>query len=89
MKKIARWSHLLELYKLETEGLVKINVKITGTICLPKTHRESVAICLRVFCEETYTAIINHPGMRNVDGCEHMAAFIKTVVNWWKTFIKC
>ena len=47
-------------------------------------ERQSVATCLRVFCEETYTAIINHPGMRNIDGHEHMAAFIKIVVNWRK-----
>ena len=37
-----------------------------------------------MFCEETYTAIINHPGLKNVDGQEHMAALIKIVVNWWK-----
>ena len=37
-----------------------------------------------MFCEETYTVIINHPGMRNVDGREHTAAFVKIVVNWWK-----
>ena len=46
--------------------------------------RQSVATCLRELCEETYTAIINHPGMRNVDRREHTAAFIKIVVNWWK-----
>ena len=49
--------------------------------------KQSVATCLRAFCEETYTAIINRPGMRNVDGREHTAAFIKTVVNWWKILI--
>ena len=28
--------------------------------------------------------------MRNVDGCEHTAAFIKIVVNWWKILnVKC
>ena len=37
-----------------------------------------------MFCKETYTAIINHPSMRNVDGREQTAAFIKIVVNWWK-----
>ena len=30
------------------------------------------------------TAIINHPRMRNVDGREYTATFIKIVVNWWK-----
>ena len=40
--------------------------------------------CLTVFCEEAYTAIINHQGMRNVDGREHTAGFIKIFVNLWK-----
>ena len=35
-----------------------------------------------MFREEA--AIINHPGMRNADGREYTAAFIKIVVNWWK-----
>ena len=47
-------------------------------------ERQSAATCLRIFWEESYTAIINHPGMRNVDGHEDTAAFIKIVVNWWK-----
>ena len=84
MKRIARWSHLVELYKLEAEGLVEIP-KLTEVFVYPKpTERQSVATWLRVFCEETYIAIINHPRMRNVEGREHTAAFIKIVVNWWK-----
>ena len=30
------------------------------------------------------TAIIKHPGTRNVDGRENKATFTKIVVNWWK-----
>ena len=40
-----------------------------------------------MFCEETYTSIINNPGMRKNDECEHTATFIKTVVHWWKILI--
>ena len=47
-------------------------------------ERQIAATCLRIFWEESYTAIINHLGMRNVDGHEHTAAFIKIVLNWWK-----
>ena len=83
MKKVARWSHLVELYKLEAEGLVKMS-KLTEISVYPKPiQRRTVATCLRVFCEETYTAIINRPGTRNV-GREYTAAFIKIVVNMWK-----
>ena len=82
MKKIARWSDLVELHKLEAEGSVKRS-KLTESSVYPKPlERQSVATCLRVFCKETYTAIINHPGMKHVDGREQMAAFIKIVVNW-------
>ena len=82
MKKIAGWSDLVELHKLEAEGSVKRS-KLTESSVYPKPiERQSVATCLRVFCKETYTAIINHPGMKHVDGGEQMAAFIKIVVNW-------
>ena len=84
MKKIARWSHLVELYKLEAEGLVKMS-KLTEVSFYPKLiERQSVATCLIVFYEETWTTIINHLGMKNVDGLENTAAFIKIVVNRWK-----
>ena len=47
MKKMARWSHLVELYKLEAEGLVKMS-KLTEVSVYPKPiERQSVATCLR------------------------------------------
>ena len=70
MKKVARWSNLVELYKLEAEGLVKMS-KLTKVYVYPKPiESQSVATCLRVFYEESYTAITNHLGMRNVDGLQ-------------------
>ena len=67
----------MELFKLGAEGLVKM-LKLMEVSVYPKPiERQSVATCLRVFCKETYTAIINHPGMRNDDGRENTAAFIK------------
>ena len=47
MKKVASWSHLVELYKLEAEGLVKMS-KLTEVSVYPKPiERQSVATCLR------------------------------------------
>ena len=47
MKKVARWSHLVELYKLEAEGLVKM-LKLKEVYFYPKPiERKSVATCLR------------------------------------------
>ena len=74
----------MELYKPEAEGLVKMSKLMEVSVYPKPIKRQSVATCLMVFCEGTYTAIINHPVMRNVDGREHTAAFIKIVVNWWK-----
>ena len=53
-KKIARWSHLQELYKPEAESLVKM-LKLTEVSVYPELiDRQSVATyCLRVFCEES------------------------------------
>ena len=67
----------MELFKLGAEGLVKM-LKLMEVSVYPKPiERQSVATCLRVFCKDTYTAIINQPGMRNDDGRENTAAFIK------------
>ena len=57
--------------------------RVNRSICLPK-ERQSIATCLRIFCEETYTVIINHLGMRHVDGREETAAFIKIAISWLK-----
>ena len=84
MKKVARWSHLVELYKPEAEGLDKISKLTEISVYREPIERQSVVTCLRMFCKETYTTIINHPVIRNIDGRERKAAFIKIVVNWCK-----
>ena len=84
MKKIARWSHLLELLKLGAEGLVKMSKLTEVSVFQKPIESQSVPTCLRVFCEKTYTVIINHSGMKSVDGREHTTVFIRIVVNWWK-----
>ena len=49
MKKIARWSDLPELYKLEAGDSVKMS-KLTEVSVYPiSIERQSVATCLRVF----------------------------------------
>ena len=84
MKKIARWSHLLELLKLGAEGLVKMSKLTEVSVFQKPIESQSVPTCLRVFWEKTYTVIINHSGMKSVDGREHTTVFIRIVVNWWK-----
>ena len=51
MKKVTRWCHLVELYKPEAEGLVKVS-KLTEVSVYPKPiERQSVVTCLRVFAK--------------------------------------
>ena len=47
-------------------------------------ERQKVTTCLKVFSDTTYTALLNHPGMANVDGVHDTATFIKKVISWWE-----
>ena len=47
-------------------------------------ERQKVSTCLKVFSDKTYFALLNHPEMKNVEGVEETALFIKKVLNWWK-----
>ena len=37
-----------------------------------------------VCCDVTHDALLNHPGMHNVEGVEDTAIFLKKVITWWK-----
>ena len=83
-QKIANWSNLVTLYKLESASLLKLS-KLNEVAISPKPiERQKVSICLRIFCEETHTALITHPGMEGEEGREDTAGFIKKVLMFWK-----
>ena len=46
-------------------------------------ERQNISACLRVFCEETYTALNVHPSLnsRDVDGT---AIYLPKIVDMWK-----
>ena len=59
-----------QLQKCEDGELIKMS-KLTFQAANPKPiERQRVETCLKVFCDETKEALINHPGMQkeNVDG---------------------
>ena len=58
----------MELYKLEAEGVVKVSKLMEVSVYPKPIERQSVATCLRVCCEENYTAINNHRGMKTLMG---------------------
>ena len=73
-----------KLYQLESDSLLKMS-KLNEVAVAPKPiERQKVALCLKVFCEETYNALLNHPGMADQNDREGTAIFIQKVITWWK-----
>ena len=59
--------------------------KLNEVSIFPKPiERQKVATCLRVFCDATLNALLNHPGMLNVADVEDTGIFLKKVITWWK-----
>ena len=84
VRKTAKWSHLVELYKLEAESLVKMS-DLDEVSVLPKPiERQRVSTCLKVFSEKTHQALLKHPGMKKLEGVEDTSIFINKVITWWK-----
>lgn len=80
----AKWAHLVQLYKLESESLV-IMSDLSEVSVMPKPiERQKVSTCLRVFSEKTQQALLSHPGMKEVEGVNDTASFIGKVLTWWK-----
>ena len=88
--KTAKWSHLIELYEEETK--TRLNNKGTRGLSLlnsvavrPKPiERQKVSTCLKVFSDETYTALNTHPSLSNREDVKETAAFIRSVTDMWK-----
>ena len=48
------------------------------------TEKQSVPLCLQIFCDETDTALRTHTATKDEDGIEETATFIEKVVKFWK-----
>ena len=80
----AKWGHLTKLYQLESDSLLKMS-KLNEVAVAPKPiERQKVASCLKVLCEETYNALLNHPDIADQNDREGTAIFIQTMITWWK-----
>ena len=83
--RVAKWSHLKQLYNFESENpLVKLSELNEVSVAPKPIERQKVATCLRVFCDKTCTALTTHPKMSTIEGREDTAEFIRIVVNFWK-----
>ena len=47
-------------------------------------EQQKVSTCLEILCDETYNALLIHPGMADVEDVQDNAVFIKKIVTWWK-----
>lgn len=83
--RIAKWSHLVQLFKLEleTDSLVKMSDLDEVSVFPKPIERQRVSTCLKVFSEKTYQALLKHPGLKEED-VEGTAIFIMKVLTWWK-----
>ena len=85
MKRTARWSDLIELYRIEGESLLKLS-RLNYVSVFPKPiERQSVKTCLRVFSEETVAALSTHPQIDH-DAVSGTRIFIQLILNLWKIF---
>ena len=85
--KVAKWSDIKTLYKLESEsnghGLTKMS-KLTDVSVYPKPiERQKVSAVLQVFCEETCSALNVHtdPLLQDTGGT---VDFISMFLQFWK-----
>ena len=80
-KQIARWSDIKKLYYYESKEVVKMSPLTYEAVCPTPIERQKVKTCLRVFCDETISALKSHPEFDNVTGTVN---FLAKVLEFWK-----
>ena len=85
VRKTAKWSHLLLLYKAEAnQPLLQLSRLSEKSVTPKHTEKQSVPLCLQVFCDETAAALRTHSATKDEEGIEETATFIELVVKFWK-----
>ena len=77
----AKWSHLKQLYELESQSLVALSDLNAVAVAPRPVERQRVELVLRVFSEKTAAALKTHPDMKDT---EDTVIFIMKVVKFWK-----
>ena len=80
---VAKWSDLKLLLKAEENSLIKQS-KLNSVAVFPKPiERQKVETCLRIFSDETISALENHP---NIDSSSMQGTinFLKIINKFWK-----
>lgn len=84
-QQMARWSDLKSLLQVEESNTLTVKQSMLDyTAVHPKPiERQSVKTCLKVFCDETITALQTHTGLDSIDTVGTVT-FIKMFVRFWK-----
>ena len=82
-KFVAKWSHLIELFNLEKDHLVKLS-SLTETSVFPKPiERQRLSSCLKIFSEKTNAALRTISRIDENDA-EGTVKFLSIVLSLWK-----
>ena len=82
---VAKWSDLVELKEAESNSLQKLSKLNDVAVSLKPIERQSVSICLRIFCEETIAALESQSKINN-EAASGTVNFLKIVLKLWKIF---
>ena len=84
VEKIAKWAHLETLFQAESTSFFKLS-KLYEVAVYPKpVERQKVSTCLKIFCDETASALRTHPAMKDVEGAAHTAEFLSLMTKFFK-----
>ena len=81
--RVAKWSHLKKLFKLEMHSIIKMSSLREISIAPKPVERQKVQPVIDIFCERTRQALLSHPGMKEVEGKEDTAFFLSLVIKFW------
>ena len=80
-KYTSKWSDIRKLYYYESKELVKMSRLTFEAVCPTPIERQRVGTCLRVFCDETTSALKVHPEIQDASGTIYFLTF---VLEFWK-----
>ena len=81
-KHTAKWSDVKKLYYNESKEVVKMSRLTFEAVCPTPVERQKVGLCLRVFCEETISALKSHPEFQQ--NAKGTICFLTYVLEFWK-----
>ena len=83
-EKTAKWAHLEALYEAESLSRYKLSHLDEVAVYPKPVERQKVSTCLKIFCDETASALRTHPTTKDLEGVKDTADFISLFVKFFK-----